>query len=60
MPFTYVDICRDVVSFNCGVGTTGLDPEGLNITLQLVMFETGEDYNKLENYHVIYEYTHRY
>lgn len=60
MPFTYVDICRDVVNFNCGVGTTGLDPEGLNITIQLVMFETGEDYNKLENYHVIYEYTHSY
>ena len=60
MPFTYVDICQSVQNFNCGVATSGPKPTGLNITLQLVMFETDTDYSNLENYHVIYEYTHPY
>lgn len=59
--FTYEDICDSVKEFQCSFTALGETPTGLEITLQLVMYETQEKYeNPSEPDYIIYEYVHQY
>ena len=61
MPFTYIDICEYVQEFQCGISAVGdVDLTGLEITLQLVMFETMENYENLIVDTIIYEYKYKF
>lgn len=59
MEFTYVDICEYVSTFNCGVAVDG-NANGLNITVELVMYETTQDWQNNENGHVINTYKYSF